>query len=137
MKALHTILIGTVILAAAAMCSAFAEDEAAGPPAALDGVDAAATAVDAAALAVDAAALAKVSFVKDGQLDIDAAVKYFEDLYRSDSSISTAEMTVVRPRRTRTLLALRKRSSVAAGPSGPAGPVAPRAPRGPSGPRSP
>ncbi len=39
----------------------------------------------------------------DGRLDLDAAVEYFEDLYRSDSSISTAELTVKRPRRERRL----------------------------------
>ncbi len=42
-------------------------------------------------------------FVKDGQVDIDAVVKYFEDLYRSDSSISLAKLTVTKPRRKRTL----------------------------------
>ena len=43
------------------------------------------------------------SFIREGKLDLDAAVEYFEDLYRSDSSISVAELTVVRPRNTRTL----------------------------------
>ena len=43
------------------------------------------------------------SFVKDGTLDLDAVVKHFEDMYRSDSSISTAELVVTKPRRTRTL----------------------------------
>jgi len=42
-------------------------------------------------------------FVKDGQVDIDAVVKYFEDLYRSESSISVAKLTVTKPRRKRTL----------------------------------
>ncbi|MBN1441395.1 MAG: outer membrane lipoprotein-sorting protein, partial [Planctomycetes bacterium] len=42
-------------------------------------------------------------FVKDGELDLEAVVKYFEDMYRSKSSISRAELTVVRPRRERTL----------------------------------
>jgi len=42
-------------------------------------------------------------FVKDGKLDIDAVVKYFEDLYRSDSSISEARLIATRPRRERTL----------------------------------
>ncbi|MHC4297595.1 MAG: outer membrane lipoprotein-sorting protein [Planctomycetota bacterium] len=42
-------------------------------------------------------------FVKDGQVDLDAVVKYFEDLYRSDSSISVARLTVKKPRRKRTL----------------------------------
>ena len=40
------------------------------------------------------------SFVKDGELDIDAAVSWFEDLYRANSSIADMEMTVTRPRRT-------------------------------------
>jgi outer membrane lipoprotein-sorting protein len=43
------------------------------------------------------------SFVKDGKVDIDAVVKYFEDLYRSESSISVAKLTVTKPRRKRTL----------------------------------
>jgi outer membrane lipoprotein-sorting protein len=42
-------------------------------------------------------------FVKDGQVNVDAVVKYFEDLYRSDSSISVAKLTVTKPRRERTL----------------------------------
>lgn len=42
-------------------------------------------------------------FVKDGRVDLDAVVKYFEDLYRSESSISVAKLTVTKPRRTRTL----------------------------------
>ena len=41
-----------------------------------------------------------LSFVKDGKLDLKAAVDYFEDMYRSDSSISEAELIVTRPRRT-------------------------------------
>ncbi|UCD48495.1 MAG: outer membrane lipoprotein-sorting protein [Phycisphaerales bacterium] len=43
------------------------------------------------------------SFVKDGEVDVDAVVKYFEDLYRSDSSISEAKLIVTKPRRQRTL----------------------------------
>ena len=43
------------------------------------------------------------SFMKDGKLDIDAVVDYFENLYRSDSSISVAELVVKRPRNTRRL----------------------------------
>jgi len=43
------------------------------------------------------------SFVKDGKVDVDAVVKYFEDLYRSDSSISVAKLIVTTPRRQRTL----------------------------------
>lgn len=43
------------------------------------------------------------SFVRGGKLDIDAAVEYFEDLYRWDSSLATAELTVTKPRRTRTM----------------------------------
>lgn len=42
------------------------------------------------------------SFVKDGKLDLNAVVEYFEDLYRSEKSISTAELTVTKPRRKRT-----------------------------------
>jgi len=42
-------------------------------------------------------------FVKDGQVDLDAVVKYFEDLYRSESSVSEAKLTVTKPRRKRTL----------------------------------
>jgi outer membrane lipoprotein-sorting protein len=43
------------------------------------------------------------SFFKDGVLDLEAVVKYFEDLYRSESSISRAKLTVTRPRRKKTL----------------------------------
>jgi hypothetical protein len=43
------------------------------------------------------------AFLKDGKLDLDAVVKHFEDLYRSDSSISVVDLTVTRPRRTRTM----------------------------------
>ncbi|MBN1124973.1 MAG: outer membrane lipoprotein-sorting protein [Sedimentisphaerales bacterium] len=43
------------------------------------------------------------SFIKDGKLDLPAAVKYFEDLYRSRSSISIAELKVIRPRYERTV----------------------------------
>lgn len=43
------------------------------------------------------------TFLKDGSLDLDAVVKHFEDLYRSESSISVVELTVTRPRSTRTM----------------------------------
>lgn len=43
------------------------------------------------------------TFLKDGKLDLNAVVKHFEDLYRSDSSISVVELTVSRPRSTRTM----------------------------------
>lgn len=43
------------------------------------------------------------SFVREGSLDIEAAVAYFEDLYRAESSVGEAELTVVRPRNERTL----------------------------------
>jgi hypothetical protein len=43
------------------------------------------------------------SFLREGKLDVEAVVDYFEDLYRSDSSIATAEITIVKPRRTRSL----------------------------------
>ena len=49
------------------------------------------------------ATLAPAFINKDGELDIDAVVKHFEDLYRSDSSRSLAELTVTRPRRQRTM----------------------------------
>ena len=42
-------------------------------------------------------------FVKEGKLDIQAAVDYFEDLYRSTSSIAEVRMTVAKPRSARTL----------------------------------
>ncbi len=45
----------------------------------------------------------KPPLLQDGELDLDAVVDYFEDLYRADSSHSVAEMTVIRPRRERTL----------------------------------
>lgn len=43
------------------------------------------------------------AFFKDGKLDLDAVVEHFEDLYRSTSSVGEAELTVVKPRRTRTM----------------------------------
>jgi len=43
------------------------------------------------------------SFVTESGLDLDAVVAYFEDLYRSDSSIAEAELTVTKPGRTRSL----------------------------------
>ena len=43
------------------------------------------------------------SFMNDGELSIEAAVEYFEDLYRSDSSVGEARLTVTRPRSERTL----------------------------------
>lgn len=43
------------------------------------------------------------SLMKDGRLDLDAVVAHFEDLYRSKSSISEAELTVTTPRRERTM----------------------------------
>jgi outer membrane lipoprotein-sorting protein len=43
------------------------------------------------------------TFLKDGGLDLEAVVKHFEDLYRSDSSISTVDLTVTRPRRTHSM----------------------------------
>ncbi len=43
------------------------------------------------------------SFIKDGKLDLEAAVKYFEDIYRSDSSIAEVELIITRPRSKRTL----------------------------------
>lgn len=42
-------------------------------------------------------------FVKDGRLDVEAAVKYFEDLYRSTSSIAEVRMRVTKPRAQRTM----------------------------------
>lgn len=43
------------------------------------------------------------SFVKDGTLDLEGAIRYFENLYRSNSSTGELEMTVTRPRRTQTM----------------------------------
>jgi outer membrane lipoprotein-sorting protein len=43
------------------------------------------------------------SFINDGELDVDAVVEYFEDLYRWDRSLASAELTVTKPRRTRTM----------------------------------
>ncbi|UCD57243.1 MAG: outer membrane lipoprotein-sorting protein [Candidatus Hydrogenedentota bacterium] len=40
---------------------------------------------------------------ENGELDLDAVVKHFEDLYRSTSSISEAELTTIKPRGKRTL----------------------------------
>lgn len=46
---------------------------------------------------------APAEFLKDGQLDLDAVVDYFEDLYRSDSSISEATLQITRPRMERSM----------------------------------
>jgi outer membrane lipoprotein-sorting protein len=43
------------------------------------------------------------SFIRDGRLDVNAVVDYFEDLYRADSSIATARLIVTKPRRTQTM----------------------------------
>ena len=43
------------------------------------------------------------SFIKDGKLDLDAVVKYFEDMYRSKSSISEVELKITKPRYQRAL----------------------------------
>jgi outer membrane lipoprotein-sorting protein len=42
-------------------------------------------------------------FLIDGELDLDAVVDHFENLYRAGSSISTARLTVTTPRRTKTM----------------------------------
>ncbi len=42
-------------------------------------------------------------FIKDGKLDLNAVVKYFEDMYRADRSISEARVVITKPRRERTL----------------------------------
>jgi hypothetical protein len=42
-------------------------------------------------------------FIKQGQLDLPAVIKHFEDLYRSDSSISEVVLSVTKPRRQRKL----------------------------------
>ncbi len=41
--------------------------------------------------------------IRDGKLDIDAAVKHFENLYRADSSIATTVLTITKPRRERSM----------------------------------
>ena len=42
-------------------------------------------------------------FIKDGVLDLDAAVNHFENLYRSTSSIAVAELKIIKPKWSRTL----------------------------------
>lgn len=42
-------------------------------------------------------------FVKQGQLDLPAVIKHFEDLYRSDNSISEVALSITQPRRQRKL----------------------------------
>ena len=42
-------------------------------------------------------------FIKNGKLDLEAVVKYFEDMYRADRSISEAKVVITKPRRERTL----------------------------------
>lgn len=43
------------------------------------------------------------TFIKDGELDLKAAIKHFEDLYRSTSSISEVRLIITKPRNERTL----------------------------------
>ena len=43
------------------------------------------------------------SFIKDGKVDVNAVVDHFENLYRADSSISTARLTVTKPGRVKTM----------------------------------
>ncbi len=45
----------------------------------------------------------EMSFMKDGKVDVDAVVAYFEDLYRADTSESEVELIITKPRRTRTM----------------------------------
>lgn len=42
-------------------------------------------------------------FVRDGKLDLDAVVDHFENLYRSASSVSRAELIVTKPRRKKSM----------------------------------
>lgn len=42
-------------------------------------------------------------FIKQGKLDLPAVIKHFEDLYRSDSSISEVALSITQPRRQRNL----------------------------------
>jgi outer membrane lipoprotein-sorting protein len=42
-------------------------------------------------------------FIRDGKLDIEAVVDHFENLYRADSSISRAQLTITKPDRTKTM----------------------------------
>jgi hypothetical protein len=63
-----------------------------------------ATILTVAALALPAQEEIPEAFRKaDGSLDLKKVVEHFEDLYRSTSSIAVAELTVIRPRRERTL----------------------------------
>lgn len=59
--------------------------------------------LSAAPCSAKAASEAPITFLKEGKLDLDAVVKHFDDLYRSDSSIAVIESTVTRPRRTRAM----------------------------------
>lgn len=43
------------------------------------------------------------SFAAAGKFDLDAFVEYFQNMYRSDSSTAEVELTITKPRRTRTL----------------------------------
>jgi outer membrane lipoprotein-sorting protein len=47
--------------------------------------------------------LISASLIENGTLDLDAVVKHFEDLYRAESSISEAEFTITKPRRTKSM----------------------------------
>ncbi len=43
------------------------------------------------------------SFAASGEFDLDAFVEYFQNMYRSDSSTAEIELTITKPRRTRTM----------------------------------
>jgi hypothetical protein len=52
---------------------------------------------------IDIPADTESPFIKQGRLDLPAVIKHFEDLYRSDSSISEVLLSVTKPRRQRKL----------------------------------
>ncbi|MHC4506374.1 MAG: hypothetical protein ACYTFI_24020, partial [Planctomycetota bacterium] len=41
-------------------------------------------------------------FIKDGEPDVDKIMAWFDDLYRSESSVARVELTVIKPRKSRT-----------------------------------
>jgi len=55
------------------------------------------------ALAAPAAEPPATLLKADGSLDVEKVVRHFENLYRSDTSVALMRLTVVRPRRERTL----------------------------------